>query len=180
MYLELRRLASIWPYWTQSAIAQLVLPAITSQCDCCKSILAGLPFKQISKKPHCKHILRKAKYDHVTPLLQELRWLLIKFWPQYKIATFVYWFFNGSLLVISPGPSVHINLHKTFIHCVRISSKSQSIKHENFLRALLQISCTFCRELSDLQSQKVFYSSAFQIQTQNSLVYERDERESSW
>ena len=34
----------------------------------------------------------------MTPLLQELHWLPMKFRPQYKIATFVYRFFDGSLL----------------------------------------------------------------------------------
>ena len=33
----------------------------------------------------------------MTPLLQELHWLPMKFRPQYKIATFVYRFFDGSL-----------------------------------------------------------------------------------
>ena len=101
-YLELRRIASIRPYLTQSATAQLVSSAITSQLDYCNSILAGLPLKQILRLQRvqnnaAKLVLRKSKYDHVTPLLQELHWLPIKFRPQYKIATFVYRFFDGSL-----------------------------------------------------------------------------------
>ena len=99
-YLELRRIASIRPYWTQST-------AITSRfdyCNSCNSILAGLPLKQILRLQRvqnnaAKLVLRKSKYDHVTPLLQELHWLPIKFRPQYKIATFVYRFFDGSLPV---------------------------------------------------------------------------------
>ena len=101
-YLELRRIASIRPYLTQSATAQLVSSAIASGLDYCHSILAGLPLKQISRLQRgqtnaAKLVLRKSKYDHVTPLLQELHWLLMKFRPQYKIATFVYRFFDGSL-----------------------------------------------------------------------------------
>ena len=101
-YLELKRIASIRPYLTQSATAQLVSSAITSRLDYCNTILAGLPLKQISRLQRvqnnaAKRVLRKSKYDHVTPLLQELHWLPIKFRPQYKIATFVYRFFDGSL-----------------------------------------------------------------------------------
>ena len=96
-YLELRRVASIRPYLT----AQLVSSAITSRLDYCNSTLAGLPL-QISRLQRvqnnaAKLVLRKSKYDHVTPLLQELHWLPMKFRPQYKIATFVYRFFDGSL-----------------------------------------------------------------------------------
>ena len=40
VYLELRRIASIRPYLTQSATAQLVSSAITSRLDYCNSILA--------------------------------------------------------------------------------------------------------------------------------------------
>ena len=58
--------------------------------------------KQISRLQRvqnnaAKLVLRKSKYDHVTPLLQDLHWLPIKFRPQCKIATFVYRFFDGSL-----------------------------------------------------------------------------------
>ena len=100
-YLELRRIASIRPYLTQNATAQLVSSAMTSRFEYCNSILAGLPLQQISRLQRvqnnaAKLVLRKSKYNHVTPLLQELHWLLIKFRPQYKMATFVYRFFDGS------------------------------------------------------------------------------------
>ena len=103
-YLELRTTASIRQYLTQSATAQLVSSAIKSRLDYCDSILAGLLLKQISRLQRvqnnaAKHVLRKSRYVHVTPLLQELHWLPMKFRPQYKIATFVYRFFDGSLPV---------------------------------------------------------------------------------
>ena len=47
-YLELRSIASVRLYLTQSATAQLISSAITSQLDYCNSVLAGLPLKQIS------------------------------------------------------------------------------------------------------------------------------------
>ena len=101
-YLELRRIASIRPYLTQHATAQLVSSAATSRLVYCNSSLAVLPVKQISRLQRvqnnaAKIVLRKSKYDHVTPLVQELHWPPIKFQSQYRIATLVYRFFNGSL-----------------------------------------------------------------------------------
>ena len=56
-YLELR-IASIRPYLTQSASAQLLSSAVSSRLDYCSSVLAGLPLKQISHlqspKQRCK------------------------------------------------------------------------------------------------------------------------------
>ena len=48
-YLELRRIASVRPYLTRTATAQLVSSAITSRLDYCNSSLAELPVKQISR-----------------------------------------------------------------------------------------------------------------------------------
>ena len=122
-YLELRRIASIRTYLTQSASAQLVSSAIASRLDYCNSILAGLPLKQISRLQRvqnnaAKLVLVKSKYDHVTPLLQELHWLPIKFRPQYKIATFSTALYQ---LIFFPRPYVHMNQHETFAHRVRSS-----------------------------------------------------------
>ena len=175
-YLELRRIASIRPYLTQSATAQLVSSAITSQLDYCNSILAGLPLKQIShlqrvQNNAAKLVLRKSKYDHVTPLLQELHWLPIKFWLQYKIATFVYCFFDSCLPgYLSQTMCIWTNMKPLLI--VWKAPQSPKAQHQNVRRAFLQLSCTFCLELSAIRSQKFFYPSAVQIQTQNTLVHD--------
>ena len=100
-YIELRRVASIRPYLTRTAFAQLVSSAI-SRLDYNNSILAGLPLKKISRVQRfqnnaAKLFLGKSKCEHVTPLLQELHWLPIKFRSQCRIVTFVYRFFDGSL-----------------------------------------------------------------------------------
>ena len=149
-YLELRRIASVRPYLTQSATAQLVSSAITSRLDYCNSVLAGLPLKQISclqrvQNNAAKLVLRKSKYDHVT---QELHWLPMKFRPQYKIATYVHRFFDGSL----PGYlsqtlcAYEPTLTKPSL-IVWEAPESPKAQHQNVRRAFLQLSCTFCLEL---------------------------------
>ena len=127
-YLELRRIASVRPYLTQSATAQLVSSAITSRLDYCNSVLAGLPLKQISclqrvQNNAAKLVLRKSKYDHVTPLLQELHWL-----PPTTVQDShccLPLFSTAPYQVIFFRLYVHMNQHETFVHRVRSSSKSQ-------------------------------------------------------
>ena len=42
-------------------------------------------------------ILKTLKHDHVTPLLKELNWLPVKYCIQYKLATFAFRHFDGTL-----------------------------------------------------------------------------------
>ena len=48
-FLELRRLASIRPYLSESTSDRLVAALITSRLDYCNSVLAGLPAEQRSR-----------------------------------------------------------------------------------------------------------------------------------
>ena len=89
-FLELRRIASIRPYLSQSAAARLVAAMVISRLDYCNSVFIGLPADQIDR-------IEKRRRDHVTPLLKELHWLPVKFRCQYKIATLAYRHFEGSL-----------------------------------------------------------------------------------
>ena len=97
-FLELRRIASIRPYLSQSAAARLVAAMVISR----SSVFIGLPADQIARLQRVQNnvarlVLRKRRRDHVTPLLKELHWLPVKFRCQYKIAALAYCHFDGSL-----------------------------------------------------------------------------------
>ena len=101
-FLELRRIASIRPYLSQSAAARLVAAMVISRLDYCNSVFIGLPADQIARLQRVQNnaarlVLKKRRRDHVTPLLKELHWLPVKFRCQYKIATLAYRHFDGSL-----------------------------------------------------------------------------------
>ena len=101
-FLELRRIASIRLYLSQSAAARLVAAMVISRLDYCNSVFIGLPADQIAQLQRVQNnaarlVLRKRRRDHVTPLLKELHWLPVKFRCQYKIATLAYRHFDGSL-----------------------------------------------------------------------------------
>ena len=101
-FLELRRIASVRPYLSQSAAARLVAAMVTSRLDYCNSVFIGLPADQIARLQRVQNnaarlVLRKKRRDHVTPRIKELHWLPVKFRCQYKIATLAYRHFDGSL-----------------------------------------------------------------------------------
>ena len=99
---QLRKISSIRPYLTVDASTQLVCSLVLSRIDYCNSLLSGLPAEELARLQMILHnaarvIFRQSKRDHVTPLLCKLHWLPVKFRIDYKIATFAYRRFDGSL-----------------------------------------------------------------------------------
>ena len=123
-FLELRRIASIRPYLSQSAAARLVAAMVISRLDYCNSVFIGLPADQTARLQRVQNnaarlVLKKRKRGQVTPLLKDLHWLPVKFSCQYKIATLAYHHFEGSL----PSLSFFISLS-----CSLRSSKEKLLK----------------------------------------------------
>ena len=99
---ELRRVASIRPYLSQSPATRLVAAMVISRLDYFNSVFTGLPADQIARLQRVQNntawlVMKKEDRDHITPLLKELLWLPAKFRCQYKIATLAYPRFEGSL-----------------------------------------------------------------------------------
>ena len=66
----------------------------------------------------------KWKTNNITPLLNELHWLPVKFRCEYKIATLAYCHFNGTLPFTFQLSSARIRLHALSNHRTKISWKS--------------------------------------------------------
>ena len=97
-FLDLRRIASVRPYLSQSAAARLIATMVISRLDYCNSVFKGLPADQIARlqwvqNNEARLIMKKRRRDHVTPLLKATR----KIRCQYKIATLAYNHFEGFL-----------------------------------------------------------------------------------
>ena len=91
MYLELRRLSHLRTYLSIKESSTLASAFILSRLDYCNALLAGANNDKLQRLQRIQNnaarlVLKKRKYDHVTPLLRELHWLPIKARIEYKLA----------------------------------------------------------------------------------------------
>ncbi len=80
---------------TVSDSEKLVHAFMTSRLDYCNALLGGCPASSINKlqivqNAAARVLTRSRKYDHITPILQSLHWLPIKFGIGYKILLLAY------------------------------------------------------------------------------------------
>ena len=99
-YMYLRMLGQIRQNLTEDSAATLVHAFISSKLDCMNSLLVGIPEYVVKKLQLIQNnaariVLRKNKYDHVTPLLKKLHWLPIASRIQYKICLQTYKALHG-------------------------------------------------------------------------------------
>ncbi len=79
---------------------KLVHAFMTSRLDYCNALLGVCPASSINKlqvvqNAAARVLTRSRKYDHITPILQSLHWLPIKYRISYKILLLTYKALNG-------------------------------------------------------------------------------------
>lgn len=94
-YLQLRHLGKIRKYLTIEATEKLVHAFITSRLDNLNALLCNLNKSQVRRLQLVQNnaarlVLQKKRSCHVSPLLQQLHWLPIKYRIQYKVLLLVY------------------------------------------------------------------------------------------
>ena len=88
-YMHLRNIAKIKPYITKDACESLHA-FITSRLDSVNAVLYGLPIFFVEKQQRVQNFSARLitgpyKYDHITPVLKSLNWLLVEQRIRYKI-----------------------------------------------------------------------------------------------
>ena len=115
-FMQLRRIAHVRQYLSKEATEILVNSSVTSRLDYINSLFYGIPSCLLKKLQNIQNsaariILRKKKFDHVTPLLKQLHWLPVEVRIKFKINLLTYKALNGmaprylELLVTSYHPS---------------------------------------------------------------------------
>ena len=94
-YHHLRNILAIRRMLTREAAETIINAFVTSRLDFCNSLLIGLPEVQLKplqcvQNAAARLLTGTGKYDHITPVLQELHWLPVVYRVQYKIILLTY------------------------------------------------------------------------------------------
>ncbi len=100
VFFHLRNIAKLRNMLSVSDAEKLIYAFMTSRLDYCNALLGGCPASSINKlqivqNAAARVLTRSINYDHITPILQSLHWLPIKFHISYKILLLAYMALNG-------------------------------------------------------------------------------------
>jgi len=85
---------------SHESFTRLVVALVLARLDYCNGVLAGLPASQLSRLQSVLHaaarlIYSVCRYDHVTPLLQQLHWLSVPERVTFKLCVMVFRCLHG-------------------------------------------------------------------------------------
>ena len=101
-YVEIGRISSIRNLLTTKAIAQLMYSFVLSRLNYCNSLLTNINCDQMYTLQKVQNqaaevVFRKSRHEHVRPFFKALHRLPVKDRIIFKMATFVFRFFDGTL-----------------------------------------------------------------------------------
>jgi hypothetical protein len=79
---------------SRESLTRLVVALVLSRLDYCNAVLAGLPENQLNRLQSvlkaAARLISARKYDHITPLLEQLHWLFVHERIAYKLCVLAY------------------------------------------------------------------------------------------
>ena len=96
-FASLRQLRSVRRSLSHESFTRLVVALVLARLDYCNGVLAGLPASQLQSvlNAAAQLIYGVRRYDHVTPLLQQLHWLSVPERVTFKLCVMVYRCLHG-------------------------------------------------------------------------------------
>ena len=134
-YYHLHIIRAIRDCLTQHATERLVHTLVISRLDYGNSLLYGLPDLLLDKLQRAQNaaarvVVKASRYDHLTPILEALRWLPVRHRIQYKIILTT---FKASRLLAHSYLSDLLEVYQP-IRTLRSSSESLLVVHRAHLR----------------------------------------------
>jgi len=96
---HLRNIGAVRNLLPTSAVIQLVHSLVTSRIDYCNSLLSGVPLYMTDQLQRVHNtaarIVTRSNPEHITPVLESLHWLKIRYRIRFKILLLTYKCING-------------------------------------------------------------------------------------
>ncbi len=87
-FFQLRTLAKVKPFLSFCDFERVMHPFVSSRLDYCNSLFVMINQYTLSQ-------LGSRKWDHITPILSSLHWLLVCYRTDFNILMFLYNLLNG-------------------------------------------------------------------------------------
>lgn len=99
-FFQLRLLAKVKPFLSFKNLEKVIHAFITSRLDYCNSLYAGISQTALSRlqlvqNAAARFLTRSRKRDHITPVLQSLHWLPVRYRVDFKILLIVFKSLHG-------------------------------------------------------------------------------------
>jgi len=165
-FFHLRNISKLRPSLSFSDAEMLVHAFVSSRLDFCNSLLVGIPGSSMQRLQYIQNcaarvLMRVRRFEHITPILQKLHWLPVRFRIDYKICLLTYQCVHGSApeylteLINIHNPSRHLRSSDT--HKLQVpKSKLRTMGDRAFQVAAPRIWNALPNHLRAPQSIEVF------------------------
>ena len=146
-FFHLRNLFRIRRYLTGDYASKVIHAFITPRIDYCYHLYYGLPKYQINKiqrilNTAAQFVTCKGRFEHATPLLVQLHWLLV-------VLCSSFYYCCTSLLVVLCSSLSMVSVHHMFL----IYSRS-SHHQDPYVLALWTILCNLCQRQRPMETER--------------------------